>query len=138
MTQTSNLKAKIDSIIQKRYRDPKDYESFANDLIDLGITRFYFDVYKNDMSFYTRDEFVHSLEREDIKKARQHEIWVFGERLDTPKLKNAIGELDAGKLAIPDFHRELCEEGVVFVKAYLELRKIYYLGKDAAFYLEEY
>lgn len=138
MKSTQELQEKITPLMQERYRDPTAFETFAAELMSLGITRLTYDAMKDDMSFYTSNEFVHSLVRTDLTEDRKNTDWTLGKKLDTAKIEEAIAALDSGKMPASAFHREIFSAGVIFCYVYLTMRKIYYLGCDGEYYLEQY
>lgn len=138
MNNIAILQNKITTLVENSYRDPKSFETFSNDLLNLGIIRFNFDAIKDEMSFYTNTQFVHSLIRTDLKEAQQKNVWILGETLDINALEADIKALDDGKISTAEFHQKMFSAGVIFCNVYLTLRKIYYMGQDARFYLENY
>ena len=138
MNHNKPLQQKITALMEERYRDPKAFETFAAELMHLGITRLTYDALKDDMSFYTTDAFIHSLKRTDLTDAQKQSPWTLGKRLNIDKLEKSIAALDAGKMPATEFHREIFAAGVIFCNVYLTLRKIYYMGCDGEYYLEQY
>jgi len=134
----TDLQDKITNMVEQSYHDPKAFETFANDLLNLGITRLNLDTFNDEMSFYTSNLFVHKLIRMDLKEAKKNKPWTLGKMLEVDKLENAIKELDCGKMSVPEFHREMFSAGVIFCVVYLTFRKIYYMSQDGLFYLENY
>jgi uncharacterized protein YbcV (DUF1398 family) len=134
----SPLKTEITALMAERYVNPTPFETFASQLLGLGITRLTFDAIKNEMSFYTKDQFIHSLIRTDLIEAQKSKPWAPGENLEISRLENAIKQLDAGEMPSIEFHREMLAAGTVFCKIYLVPRRIYYMGQDGNYYLENY
>ena len=138
MNPINQLQQQIADLMQERYRDPSTFESFASELMSLGITRLTYDAFKDEMAFYTPDKFIHTLIRTDLIDNQKHSPWTLGEKLNVTKLEKAIAELDAGKMPATEFHRQIFFAGVIFCNVYLNLRKIYYMGSDGEYYLEKY
>jgi len=132
------IKNQIDALVQEKYINPAAFDTFASELLNLGIERLTFDNIKDEMSFYTKNKFVHSLIRTDLKEAQKKTHWKLGDKFDISKLECALKQLDEGKLSVPEFHREIFAAGVVFCNVYLTSRKVYYMALDGDYYLENY
>jgi len=140
MKNSKDLKTTLASILDERMKstDATAFEAFSEQLLDLGIERFNFDALTDEMTFYTKDRFVCSLVRSDVKQARETGEWKLGNSFNRVSTERAIAELDAGRLSGIEFHREIFSSGVVMCQVFLACRKIYYVGLNAQHYLEEY
>lgn len=138
MNSLNEMISSIETIMSERYRDPSSFESFAKELMQVGITRLSFDTLKNELGFYTKNKFIHSLLRSDLLKAQEQAAWHLGDALHSKKLEEAIKKLDAGDMNAVEFHQEIAAAGVVYCNVYLTHRKIYYMGQDGQYYLESY
>jgi uncharacterized protein YbcV (DUF1398 family) len=138
MEKLQTTKVAIERIMVERYRDPSNFEAFSAQLMGLDIERLVFDALRNEMSFYTKNQFVCALDRLDVLEAQANNPWQLGDYLDVHALEKAINKLDSGTMTPIDFHREIFLAGVVQCHVYLMLRKIFYMGHDGQYYLEKY
>lgn len=132
----NEMQRKIDAMLKAEYENPQ-FESFVTELMELGIHHVTWDAFKNEMSFYTDRNFVHTSERLDLKGAGC-ESWPVAKELDLGHVEKAIHLLDTKKISSIEFHKELSIAGVVFAILYMRKRKIYYMGLDGKYYLESY
>lgn len=138
MKNLKDSKAEILNILNEQRRNPADFLGFTNSLIELGIVRFGLDSFNNQMSFYSKSDLVHEVVRSELEENKAKSPWVLGDTLNSSALQKALSEFDAGRMSPIDFHREIFSAGVVYCQVYLIHRKIYYMGQDGQFYLEQY
>jgi len=138
MKNLEQLKAKISVIMDERIRNPINFEAFAAQMLELGVTRLSFDALKNEMQFYTKDHYVIASSMTHLIEAKSKDNWILGDNLDTAFLEKSIQELDAGNISAIEFHRRIYSAAVVYVNVYLIPRRIYYMGLDGQHYLEKY
>lgn len=134
----NTLCSQIDHLIAKAYENPITFETFAVKLTELGIDRLAMDGIRDEMSFYSKDKFVHSLIRMDLQQDRAKTNWVLGKVVNLSKLENAIKQIDEKKISTVEFHRMIFAAGIIFCHVYLACNKIFYLGHDGQCYLESY
>ncbi len=114
------------------------FEEYAANLVKIGVVRMTFDAIKNEAQFYTTNQLVHGLFRDQLVVEQVKNPWHLGTRLDGEALESAIAALDSRKIDSIEFHRKIYAAGVVFCHVFFLSRKIYYIGIDGAYYLENY
>ncbi len=118
-----------------RIHAPNDFNEFANALLALGVIRQTYDVLVNSLYFYAPDNLMYHLPLSDIEEGSQ---LVIGDKLEIHKVKEAIENIDKGKLSVFEFHREIARAGIVYVSVFLNNKAIYYLSQNGEYYLEKY
>jgi uncharacterized protein YbcV (DUF1398 family) len=133
------LHSAVKQLCYDRYYNPSDFTVFANALLSHGIVRYSFDLLDNEFYFYSKDTLLYRLALEEIDDAsNDNDAFEFANALDSTKLQAVIQAFDAHTITLPEFHHELASLGVVYVCMYLELKKVYYMGQDAQYHLENY
>ncbi len=132
-----SLASKVKKYVEEQYSKP-NFDNFTTALREIGISYFIFNSMTNDLSFFTRDQFVCSSFRYDIAEGQKMNWPALGDFLDTKALQEAIEHIDSQQISPVEFHRRTHAAGVISVTVFLEARKIYYFGLDAKFFLEEF
>lgn len=138
MKSKNEIQASVINIMKQRYENPTSFEQvFAPQMLELGISRLVFDAFTNDMHFYTKTDFICSF-HVDFEKDHQTPYWIQGKSFCISDVKNTIEKFDSGQISWIQFHKEIFEAGVVSCLVYFDIKKIYYMGKDGNYYLENY
>ncbi|MBA2652538.1 MAG: hypothetical protein H0U73_09775 [Tatlockia sp.] len=139
MNESEKIKNTIIQLSKERCSDSCDFEGFTRQLSALGVVRQSYDVIKNELLFYAKNQLLLTLAMTEIDKFPAVDPFLIGEIFNAETLKKAIIDFDAGIISSPtEFHRQIALAGVVYVIVHLVPRKIYYLSQDAQYYLESY
>lgn len=139
MNKLDEIRKIITKLSKDRCHNPGPFEEFTAGLAEVGIVRQSYDVIKNELLFYSKNELLLSLAMTDIEKSQDAYPFSFGQALNFDAVKKAIMDFDAGLISSPtEFHKQIALAGVIYVSVHLEPRKIYYLSQDAQYYLESY
>ena len=110
----------LSKLISARLENPVEtFSDFVLKLQELGIQKHTFDSFKDEISFFTKDEHVYSVVWEELKTIRKNEHWQLSDALDVSEFKNSIELLDNQKIDALEFHRRMFSAGVVFCYVYL-------------------
>jgi uncharacterized protein YbcV (DUF1398 family) len=139
MKELAEIKNTIFQLSKERCYNPGPFDEFTAHLSEKGVVRQTYDVVKNEVSFYSKDELLSTLAMKDIDKSASITPFSFGDILNVEAIKQAIMDFDSGTISSPtEFHKKIALAGIIYVSAHLVPRKIYYLSQDAQFYLESY
>lgn len=139
MKELYEIKHAITELCKERCLNPGPFEEFTARLSDFGVVRQTYDVIKNELLFYSKNQHLLTLAISDIDKLSDIYPFSIGVVLNLDAVKKAIMEFDAGIISsATEFHKELALAGIVYVSVHLVPRKIYYLSQDAQYYLESY
>lgn len=128
----------IKDLCIERYKNPGDFNKFAETLKSLGVQRQTYDVVSNSLFFYSNQEMICSFPVEEIDQKIEKKTFHIGDRLETKRLKQAIQNFDNNQLSVLDFHQEVAASGVVYVSVFLNQDRIYYIGQDGNHFIELY
>ena len=78
----------LSKLISARLENPVEtFSDFVLKLQELGIQKHTFDSFKDEISFFTKDEHVYSVVWEELKTIRKNEHWQLSDALDVSELK---------------------------------------------------
>lgn len=133
------IKPAITQLCKERCHNSGSFEEFTARLSDLSVVRQTYDVIKNELLFYSRNQLLLSLAIPDIDKSPGIYPFSIGDVLNLDAVKKAIFDFDSGSISSStEFHKKIALAGIVYVSVHLIPRKIYYLSQDAQYYLESY
>ncbi len=129
--------SQIQSFLDTQYRD-LNFEKFCSNLKGVGVSYFVFNAMTNDLSFFSKNQYICSCFRYDIAKEMKHDWPSLAEELHAIELEKAITQVDSQQIDSVTFHRLAQAAGVISCTIFLEARKIYYFGLNGDFYLETF
>lgn len=139
MKELDKIKNMITQLCKDRYCHPGPFEEFTAHLSELGVVRQTYDVIKNELLFYSKNQLLLTLTVTDFDKSQEIYPFSIGEVFNVDALKKAIMDFDSGTISSStEFHKQIALAGIIYVSVHLVPKKIYYLSQDAQFYLESY